>query len=103
MHRSVLDQYSESFLKSTLTISATVTVASYCLWAFDRTGLLAHAGDRVVWIELTVIPLVLSVLHILRLLDAGHGGEPEQLALRDHVLQGYGVLWLALMGIGLYG
>ena len=103
VHRLVLDQYSESFLKSTLTISATVTVASYCLWAFDRTGLLAHAGDRVVWIELTVIPLVLSVLHILRLLDAGQGGEPEQLALRDHVLQGYGVLWLALMGIGLYG
>ena len=103
VHRLVLNEYSESFLKSTVTISATVTVASYCLWAFDRTGLLAHAGDRVVWIELTVIPLVLSVLHILRLLDAGNGGEPEQLALRDHVLQGYGVLWLGLMGIGLYG
>ena len=103
MHRPVLDQYTESFLKSTLTISATVTVASYCLWAFDRTGLLAHAGDRVVWIELTVIPLVLSVLHVLRLLDAGHGGEPEELALRDHALHGYGVLWLALMAIGLYG
>lgn len=103
VHRLVLDQYSESFLRSTLTISATVTVASYCLWAFERTGLLAHAGDKAIWIELTVIPLVLSVLHILRLLDAGHGGEPEQLALRDHVLQGYGVLWLALMAIGLYG
>ncbi len=102
MHRPVLDQYSESFLKSTLTISVTVTVASYCLWAFARTGLLAHAGDHVVWIELTVIPLVLSVLHILRLLDAGHGGEPENLALRDHVLQGYGVLWLVFMLIGLY-
>ena len=81
MHRPVLDQYSESFLKSTLTISATVTLASYCLWAFERTGLLAHAGHHVVWIELTVIPLVLSVLHILRLLDAGQGGEPESLAL----------------------
>lgn len=102
MHRPVLDQYSESFLKSTLTISATVTVASYCLWAFARTGLLAHAGNNVVWIELTVVPLVLSVLHILRLLDAGHGGEPENLALRDHVLHGYGLLWLALMVIGLY-
>ena len=102
-HRLVLDQYSESFLKSTLTISATVTVASYCLWAFERTGLLAHSGTNLVWIELTVVPVVLSVLHILRLLDAGRGGEPEQLALRDNVLQGYGVLWLALMGIGLYG
>jgi len=101
-HRQVLDEYTESFLKSTLTISATVTVASYCLWAFERTGLLAHAGNSVVWIELTVIPLVLAVLHIFRLLDAGKGGEPEQLALHDHLLQCYGVLWLALMGIGLY-
>jgi decaprenyl-phosphate phosphoribosyltransferase len=103
VHRLVLDQYTESFLKSTLTIAATVTVAAYCLWAFERTGLLAHAGHHVVWIELTVIPLVLAVLHIFRLLDAGQGGEPEQLALHDHILQGYGLLWLAFMGMGLYG
>ncbi len=101
-HRSVLDDYSESFLKSTLTIAASVTVASYCLWAFDRTGLLAHSGRDVVWVELTVVPLVLSVLHILRVLDAGDGGEPEQMVLKDHILQGYGVLWVALMAIGLY-
>ena len=101
-HRLVLNQYSQSFLKSTLTISATVTLASYCLWAFERTGFLAHAGNRAVWMELTVIPVVLSVLHILRLLDDARGGEPEELALHDHLLQGYGVIWLILMGIGLY-
>jgi decaprenyl-phosphate phosphoribosyltransferase len=102
IHRSVLDEYTSSFLRATLTIAATVTVASYCLWAFERTGLLAHAGHHVVWIELTVIPLVLAVLHIFRLLDAGEGGEPEELALHDHILQGYGLLWAALMAIGLY-
>jgi decaprenyl-phosphate phosphoribosyltransferase len=103
IHRAVLDEYSESFLRSTLTIAASVTVATYCLWAFDRTGLLAHASHHVVWIELTVIPLVLAVLHIFRLLDAGRGGEPERLALGDRVLQSYGALWAALMAIGLYG
>lgn len=102
-HRSVLDEYTESFLRSTLTISATVTVAAYCLWAFDRTGLLVHAGHHdAVWIELTAVPLVLAVLHILRLLDAGKGGEPEYLALHDRVLQFYGLLWVAFMAIGLY-
>ena len=101
VHRSVLDEYTESYLRSILTIAASVTVATYCLWAFDRTGLLA-AGHHVVWIELTVVPLVLSVLHIFRLLDAGHGGEPEQLVLRDHVLQGYAGLWLVLIILGLY-
>jgi decaprenyl-phosphate phosphoribosyltransferase len=101
-HRSVLDEYTESFLRSTLTICASVTVATYCLWAFDRTGLLAHTGHHPVWIELTIVPLVLAVLHIFRLLDAGQGGEPERLALHDHVLQGYGLMWVALMAIGLY-
>lgn len=101
-HRRVLDDYSESFLRSMLTICASVTVATYCLWAFDRTGLLAHSGHHRVWIELTVVPLVLAVFHIFRLLDAGKGGEPERLALHDHILQGYGLLWVALMAIGLY-
>ncbi len=36
-------------------------------------------GSKMVWIELTVIPVVLSILHILRLLDGGHGGEPEEI------------------------
>ncbi len=103
VHRPVLDQYTDSFLRSTLILAATVTVASYCLWAFDRTGLLAHAGHNVVWVELTVIPLVLAVLHIFRLLDAGLGGEPEQLALHDHVLQVYALSWVVLMVVGLYG
>jgi decaprenyl-phosphate phosphoribosyltransferase len=104
IHRSVLDEYTESFLRSTLTICASVTVATYCLWAFDSTGLLAsHNGHHAVWIELTVVPLVLAVLHIFRLLDAGKGGEPERLVLHDHVLQGYGLLWVALMVIGVYG
>jgi decaprenyl-phosphate phosphoribosyltransferase len=101
VHRAVLDEYTESFLRSMLIMAASVTVATYCLWAFDRTGLLA-AGHHVVWIELTVIPLVLSVLHIFRLLDAGHGGEPEQLVLRDHMLQVYAGLWVGLMVLGLY-
>jgi decaprenyl-phosphate phosphoribosyltransferase len=101
VHRAVLDEYTESFLRSILIIAASVTVATYCLWAFDRTGLLA-AGHHVVWIELTVIPLVLAVLHIFRLLDAGHGGEPEQLVLRDHTLQAYAGLWILLMVLGLY-
>jgi decaprenyl-phosphate phosphoribosyltransferase len=104
VHRSVLAEYTESFLRSTLTICASVTVATYCLWAFDRSGLLAsRSGHQAVWVELTVVPLVLAVLHIFRLLDAGKGGEPERLALHDHVLQGYGLLWVALMVIGVYG
>ena len=101
-HRAVLALYTESFLRSTLVLAATVTVASYCLWAFDRSGLLSHARHHVIWVELTVVPMVLAVLHILRRVDAAEGGEPDQLALHDRLLQSYAIEWVILMCIGLY-
>lgn len=102
-HRSVLDDYDARFLRSTVTLSATVTVTAYCLWALDRSsGLVARAGHRSVWIGLTVIPVVVGVLVVLRLLDAGEGGAPEELLLHNRVLQVLGVIWLALFAVGLY-
>jgi hypothetical protein len=43
------------------------------------------------------------VLYVLRVLDAGRGGAPVELALRDRMLQFMGVLWAVLMVLGLYG
>jgi decaprenyl-phosphate phosphoribosyltransferase len=102
VHREVLGQYTTSFLQSTLTLTATATATAYCLWAFERTGLAARAGHHVVWVQLTVIPVILGILYVLRLLDAGQGGAPEELAWRDHFLHVLGVVWIAMMGIGLY-
>lgn len=102
-HRPVLAQYSTSFLQSALTLSAAVTMTAYCLWAFDRGGLADRAGHRFVWIELTVVPVLLGVLYVLRLLDAGKGGAPEELALHDRFLQIMGLVWAVLLVIGLYG
>ena len=101
-HRPVLDQYTPSFLRSSLTLTASVTVTSYCLWAFERTGLESHA-HHLVSIELTVVPIILGVLYVLWLLDAGRGGAPEDRALHDHFVQVLGIVWLALFSVGLYG
>jgi len=102
-HRAVLAMYSPSFLRSTLMLTASVTVTAYCLWAFEPAGLALQAGRHFVWIQLTVVPLVLGVLYVLWLFDSGRGGAPEDLVLHDHFLQVLGVLWLALFSIGLYG
>lgn len=103
-HRSVLEQYDAGFLRSTVTLSATVTVTAYCLWAFDHgNGLVARAGSGATWIGLTVVPVVVGVLVVLRLLDAGEGGVPEDLLLRDRLLQVLGLAWAALFAVGLYG
>ena len=84
----MLEAYTESFLRVDADLTATVTVTAYCLWAFDRTGLLAHAGhQRSSGSSSPWSRSCSRVLHIFRLLDAGLGGEPEGLALKDHVLQ----------------
>lgn len=102
-HRAVLAHYTPTFLRSALTLSASVALTAYFLWAFETTGLASRAGPRAVWIQLTVVPVVLGLLHVLQLLDAGRGGNPEDLALDDRFLQALGVLWLALFSVGLYG
>jgi decaprenyl-phosphate phosphoribosyltransferase len=102
-HRKVLATYTESFLRSTLTLTATATVTAYCLWAFDKGGLQSHAGNHFVWIQLSVIPIILGTLHILRLVDAGLIDAPEGLVFHDHVLQVLGAFWIAMFSIGIYG
>jgi decaprenyl-phosphate phosphoribosyltransferase len=101
-HREVLDTYTEGFLRSALTLCAAVTVTGYCLWAFavDRNGLGVHHVQ--VWIQLSVVPVVLAVLYVLLQLDAGRGGTPEDLVLSDRVVQVLGVCWAILVVIGIY-
>ena len=81
---------------------ATISITGYCLWAFESTGLLNRAHGREIYIQLTVVPVVIAALHVLRLLDRGDGGTPEDLAFHDRVLQGLGAAWVILMLIGLY-
>ncbi|MDA8317979.1 MAG: decaprenyl-phosphate phosphoribosyltransferase [Acidimicrobiales bacterium] len=100
-HRSTLDHYSPAFLRSALTLSAAGAVTTYCLWAFDKAGLARHGG-HLVWIELSVAPVVTGVLYVLRLLDAGRGGAPSELAFEDRTLQVLALLWTVLVGIGVY-
>jgi decaprenyl-phosphate phosphoribosyltransferase len=102
-HRKVLALYTESFLRSTLTLTATVTVTAYCLWAFDKGGLQTHAAHHFVWIQLSVIPIILGTLYMLRLVDAGLIDAPEGLVFHDHILQVLGAFWVAMFSIGIYG
>jgi decaprenyl-phosphate phosphoribosyltransferase len=99
--RQTLGLYTPSFLRTVRTLSAAVTVSAYCLWAFERAAQV-HQGHDPIWFQLTIIPFVIGLLHVLRLLDSGAGAAPEELALHDHRLQIYGVCWVALFAIGAY-
>ena len=100
--RKVLADYTSEFLHSALTLSATVVVTGYCLWAFDTssTGLAFH--HHVLAIRLSVLPVVYAVLFIMRSADAGDGAAPEELLLHNRTVQILVLLWVVALAIGVY-
>ncbi len=101
-HRPVLGSYTKTFLQSTLVLTAGVTTTGYCLWAFERAGSLGLSGHHAIWTELTVAPVILGILHVLRLADSGHVGEPEEMVFHDRLLQILGLVWVVLFALGIY-
>lgn len=97
-HRATLSEYSLEYLGYVRSVASGVAMVGYCLWAFEKsTGV---AG--VPWYELSIVPFVLAILRYALLIERGDGGAPEELVLSDRPLQVMGVLWVVLVGIGLY-
>ncbi len=97
-HRATLGEYSVDFLRYVRSVSSSVAIAAYCLWAFEEARV---AGDAVSY-KLSIIPFVTAVLRYGLLVDAGHGGAPEDLVLGDRPLQIFGLVWLGLFATGVY-
>jgi decaprenyl-phosphate phosphoribosyltransferase len=97
--RQVLERYPDGFLRFVWAMAATITVTGYCLWA-----LLPAKGPHIPapWPAISVIPFVVGILRYAMLLEAGSGEAPEDLFLRDRILQLSGVIWVAIYAIGLY-
>lgn len=88
--RKSLESYTSTYLRFVWTLSATAVVLCYGLWAFER--------DRVTdgsWFAISMIPFTIAILRYAVDVDGGMAGEPEEIALRDHVLQ---FLAIALIG-----
>jgi decaprenyl-phosphate phosphoribosyltransferase len=87
--RSSLAGYSESYLRLVLGVTASVTVAAYCLWAF---GITSEGVERT-YAALSVVPFVLAMMRYALDVDRGRAQEPEHVVLGDRALQALGVLW----------
>jgi len=101
--RAVLKDYTPRFLHHVVVMTGTVVLTGYCLWAFDTSATgLSSIHHHIVPIRLTVVPVVIAMLHIMRILDSGQGSAPEDLLLSDRVVQGLVVVWAILFVIGVY-
>lgn len=97
--RSTLASYSVQYLAYVLAVSSGIAILAYCLWSFEESAL---RTDGAFWLELSSVPFVLGLLRYALLIDAGGGGEPEELVLHDRPLQIIGLLWAVMFGIGVY-
>jgi decaprenyl-phosphate phosphoribosyltransferase len=96
--RKSLERYSASYLRFVWTLSATVLIMTYGLWAFE----IRAAHHNSVWSVISIVPFVVAVLRYAVDVDGGNGGEPEEIALGDRVLQVLAVLWLCALVIAVY-
>jgi decaprenyl-phosphate phosphoribosyltransferase len=79
------------------TLSATAVVVCYGLWAFER--------DRITdgsWFAISMIPFTIAILRYAVDVDGGMAGEPEEIVLRDRVLQLLGVALIGTIGAAVY-
>jgi decaprenyl-phosphate phosphoribosyltransferase len=96
--RKSLEGYSASYLRFVWTLSATVLIMTYGLWAFD----IRAAHHNSVWSVISMIPFVVAVLRYAVDVDGGNGGEPEEIALGDRVLQVLALAWLCALVVAVY-
>jgi decaprenyl-phosphate phosphoribosyltransferase len=96
--RASLAKYTPSYLRFVWATSAAVLIMSYGLWAFEiRSG-----GHHQTWSSVSMIPFVVAVLRYAVDVDGGTAGSPEDIAMRDRVLQVLGLAWVASLALAVY-
>ncbi|WP_036569124.1 decaprenyl-phosphate phosphoribosyltransferase [Nocardioides sp. URHA0032] len=96
--RRSLVHYTDSYLRFVWSIAAAVTVAAYCLWAFENA-----AETGIPWHTLSILPFVVGLLRYAVDVDAGAAAEPEDIVWGDRLLQGIGVIWVVALTLGVLG
>ncbi|TCP57021.1 decaprenyl-phosphate phosphoribosyltransferase [Tamaricihabitans halophyticus] len=101
--RSSLRKYTSSYLRFVWATAAAALIMSYSLWAFDTsTALVENQAGGATWAMVSIVPFVVAVLRYAVDVDGGNAGEPEEIALRDRVLQVLGLTWLITLAMSIY-
>ncbi|MGZ4576076.1 MAG: decaprenyl-phosphate phosphoribosyltransferase [Mycobacteriaceae bacterium] len=95
--RKALESYTSTYLRFVWTMSATAVILSYGLWAFTL-----NQTSHSVWSVISMVPFTVAVLRYAVDVDGGVAGEPEEIALKDRVLQVLALAWVVSIGISVY-
>lgn len=96
--RPTLGEYSVEYLGFIKNVSVSALLISYCLWAVER----ANVTEASPWAQLSIIPFLIAILRYALLVDQGKGSAPEDVILHDRQMQIMGLIWVAVLAIGMY-
>jgi decaprenyl-phosphate phosphoribosyltransferase len=88
--RKALESYTSSYLRFVWTLSATAVVLCYGMWAFE--------GNKGPWFAVSMVPFTIAILRYAVDVDGGLAGAPEDIVLKDRVLQFLGLALIATLG-----
>lgn len=92
--RKSLRNYSASYLRFVWATSVAVVIMAYALWSFQ--------ARHNIWSEISVVPFVIALLRYAVDVDGGKAGAPDEIVLKDRVLQLLGVGWVAALALSYY-
>ena len=95
--RASLAGYTQTYLRFVWTMSATMLMVTYGLWAFEM-----RASTDSVMPVLSMAPFVLAVLRYALHVDAGEADAPEVIAWHDRVLQVLALIWFLTLAWSLW-
>ena len=97
--RRSLERYSSSYLRFAWMTAAAMVLMSYCLWAFENRD---KGPLDIPWTALSIAPLTLGLMQYALEVDRGEAGEPEDVVMKDRVLQALGAIWLVLVAVAVF-
>ena len=96
--RASLRKYSASYLRFVWATSVAIVITTYSLWAFDDLRAESHSA----WAAISIVPFVIALLRYAGDVDSGDGGAPDEIVLRDRILQLLGLCWALTVAFAFY-
>lgn len=91
-HRLSLASYSEIYLQGAMFMTGAVVLVTYTMYVISRQSLIY-----------TVPLCAFGLLRYILRIESGKSGDPTESLLRDGPLFAVSLLWVVMVGLGIYG